>query len=94
LIRSRWMAVVCFHIVVGVSDSGDGVARRLLDTMSVALGLPLGMSSRVRFTGDDRLGSCFAVSDLARGYVGSRQRLLRGGTGVARECLGRSPENV
>lgn len=53
-------------------ESGRGdVACRLVEALSVAVGLPPGVLDRVRFIGGERLVSCLAVSELAVASIGA-----------------------
>ena len=49
----------------------DDIARTMLNAILAALALPAEAASRVTFCGDDRLPSCFPVSELAVASIGA-----------------------
>ncbi|OQW72298.1 MAG: acyl-CoA transferase [Proteobacteria bacterium ST_bin13] len=49
----------------------DLIADTILKDILVALNLPAALANRVTFGGDDRLPSCFPVSDLAAASIGA-----------------------
>lgn len=61
----------------------DTIAGAMFESILGALDLPLAAKSRVRFVGDDRLPSCFPVSDLAVASVGAAAAAISELAGLA-----------
>jgi CoA-transferase family III len=54
----------------------DDRAQSILNAILAALDVPQDVAKRVTFAGDDRLPSCFAVSDLAVASIGSAAAMI------------------